>query len=178
MMITDQLNMLIYPYSYIYMNKGKILLWQTGEGGPDSFVLNCKNQLISADTEENMKKLLGDKSGRIQWSEPAEINFDLFWKALKNLRVNRASSAKTCKLLLDGWNFIEDLLTTYQCTDEVHILQSPLLNKVYKKLFAGSNLPSVTPEGKSYAPLWLPEEISAIRDEFRHIWGVLDKYLT
>jgi hypothetical protein len=71
---------------------------------------------------------------------------------------------------LDGWNFIEDLLKTIGAKKELRTLRTPLLNKAYDKFFYGVNLPSVTPEGKSYSPLWLAEEILALRREFRTVW--------
>lgn len=35
--------------------------------------------------------------------------------------------------------------------------------RIYAKLFWGNNLPSITPKGKHYTPLWRPEEVRLIR---------------
>lgn len=162
-----------YPYCYIYKGKKTFLVWQTKKDEQDSFKLDSNNCLISSETEDELRKLLGNESKHIKWLEGAAIDFDNFWKALKNLKVDRASSEKTCKILLDGWNFIEDLAHTISLTEELKKLRSPLLNKVYEKLFYGNNLPAITPEGKSYSPLWLQEEIFLFRNEFISIWKTL-----
>lgn len=168
-------NIEMYPYCYIYKGKKIFLVWQTKEDDQDTFELDSNNRLILSKSEHGLRDLLGPKSKRVKWSEGAEIDFDHFWDALRRLKVGRSSSTKTCKILLDGWNFIEDLARTIGLTQEMKRLHSPLLNKVYDKLFYGNNLPAVTPEGKSYSPLWLREEIISFRKEFHSIWKILKK---
>ncbi len=165
----------MYPYCYIYKGKRRFLIWQTKEDDQDTFKLDSDNRLISAKSEHGLRSLLGTKSKGLKWSEGTEIDFDYFWDALRGLKVGRSSSGKTCKILLDGWNFIEDLARTVGLTEEMKRLQSPLLSKVYDKLFYGNNLPAVTPEGKSYSPLWLRGEIISFRKEFHSIWKILKK---
>ncbi len=165
----------IYPYVYVYNGKKTILMWQTSECG-DSFRLNSNNNLIEAQSEAKIKKLLRSESKKVHWSESTEMDFDRFWKTLKTLKVGRASSGKTCKILLEGWNFIEDLARTIKRTEELRRLHSPLLNKIYKKLFYGNNLPSITPKGKSYSPFWLKEEISSFKNEFISIWKMFIRF--
>jgi hypothetical protein len=36
--------------------------------------------------------------------------------------------------------------------------------KVYEKLFCGTNLPSVTPVGKEYEPIWTNKEVELLRE--------------
>jgi len=122
-----------------------------------------------------MKRKLRTETAKVHWSEYSEINFDKFWTALKNIRTERASSIKTCSVLLNGWNFLEDMGRTFDLKKDIKKLRSKLLNKTYEKLFYGCNLPSVTPEGKSYSPLWLKEEIASMRAEFRAIWTTFRK---
>jgi hypothetical protein len=165
-----------YPYCYIYKGKKRFLVWQTKEDDQDTFKLDRDNRLISSRSEHGLRSLLGTESKQLKWSEGAEIDFDRFWNALGRLKVGRSSSARTCIILLDGWNFIEDLARTIGLTEEMKRLHSPLLDKVYDKLFYGNNLPAVTPEGKSCSPLWLREEIVSFRKEFHSIWKILTKY--
>jgi hypothetical protein len=165
----------MYPYCYIYKGKRTCLVWQTKQDEQDSFKLDSNNRLISAKSVQGLEKSLGNESEQLKWSERAVIDFDDFWNALKALRVGKSSSEKTCKILTDGWNFIEDLARTIGLTQEMKRLHSPLLNQVYKKLFYGNNLPAITPEKKSYGPLWLHEEISSFKKEFHSIWEILRK---
>ena len=117
-----------------------------------------------------MKRTLKSDAAKVRWSEYSEMDFDRFWKALRNLKTGRASSIITCTILLDGWNFIEDMGRTFNLKKDLKRLHSRLLDKAYEKLFCGCNLPAVTPEGKSYSPLWSHEEILSMRAEFREIW--------
>jgi hypothetical protein len=122
-----------------------------------------------------MKTKIKTDRAKVHWAEYSEIDFDKFWLLLKNLKVKRASSIKTCSVLLDGWNFIEDMGRTFNLKKNMKKLRSRLLNKAYKKLFYGCNLQSVTLEGKSYNPLWKQEEISAMHTELRAIWTLFRK---
>lgn len=62
-----------------------------------------------------------------------------------------------CNNYLSVWNLL---------TDVAYSLNRPFkgdqkkktINKIYDKLFFGSNLPSVTPEGKKYRPTWSKKE--------------------
>jgi hypothetical protein len=163
----------MYPHCYIYKGKRTFLVWRTRKDEPDTFKLDSNNRLVSAKSEQELRNLLGNDSEQLRRSESTTIDLDKFWRALRNLKAGTSSSTKTCTILLDGWNFIEDLLRTVGLTQEIKKLHFPVLNKVYRKLFHGCNLPSITPEGKSYNPIWLQEEISLLRKEIHSIWKKL-----
>lgn len=169
----------IYPWSYIFQKQKTVLLWVTYPEN-DHFLTTKKGKLISASSIQKLKTKVKKKKYNVQWDEPGDINFDKFWTAINNLRENRASSIKTCKVLLDGWNFIEDMGRTFSLQKEMKRLKSKILNKAYQKIFAGNNLPGVTPEGMSYSPLWTKKEIKALKKEFRYIWKLFltNKYIT
>ncbi|MDM8524809.1 hypothetical protein QUF80_15685 [Desulfococcaceae bacterium HSG8] len=163
----------MYPYAYIFQKRKTVLIWQTN--GEDTFRLDSENRLISAQTVEELKRILGKDADSVEWSESAEISFDKFRTALRNLRHDRASSEKTCSLLLDGWNFLEDMARTFGLDSETEKLRTPSLNRAYDKLLYGNNLPPMTPEGRSYHPLWTSEEISALRKAFKRILNLFIK---
>lgn len=163
--------MKMYPYSYIFKKKRKILIWQSGK--KDTFRVDSEGRLVVAENIKTLQSSLGEDSNRVHWNEASEIDFDRFWVVLKNLRTGRASSPKTCSLLLNGWNFIEDMLRTFAMSKEKRRLKSPLLNRAYKKIFYGINLPSITPDNKSYSPLWEHEEILTLRKELSIVWNNL-----
>ncbi len=119
-------NKRMYPYSFIYKEKTIILIWQENDKFEDSFKLNIRKKLISSTSLEQLKSLLGSS---VKWEQGTEINIDKFWVSLNNLRLNRASSERTCQTLLDGWNFVEDLLNIFSLEDAKKRLKSPLLNK-------------------------------------------------
>ncbi len=163
----------MYPYAYIYRGKKTILIWQTN--GIDTFRAVSDTCLLQSKVVIKHENKNRTDASKVLWSEYSEMDFDKFWAALRNLRAEKASSIKTCSILLEGWNFIEDVGRTFNLRKEMKRLRSRPLNKAYKKLFCGCNLPPVTPEGKSYSPLWIPEEISAMRSEFRALWLIFRK---
>jgi len=163
----------MYPYAYVYRGKRTILIWQTND--IDTFALTSDSSLLQANTLSSLKRKLGLAVSKVHWTEYAEIDCDKFFLALKNLKIEGTSSSKTCYVLLEGWNFIEDMICTYNLKNHFKRLRSRVLNKAHDKLFYGCNLLSIIPEGKSYRPIWTHEEITAMRNEFRAIWASLRK---
>jgi hypothetical protein len=164
----------MYPYALKSRNRERTLLWYSGKRG-DFFMLDSSCKLLVAQSPRELKKLLGKRSGDVRWKEGAKLDFDKFWRALRSLRVNRASSQSTCRLLLNGWNFVEDLLRTFDLSRKGRCLRTRVLNRCYDKIFFGSNLPSVTPESKRYEPLWRREEITKLQEAFGSVRQHLEK---
>jgi hypothetical protein len=65
-----------------------------------------------------------------------------------------------CPLLLGIWNLAGDVARS---VNEAFKDRGELLDKVYDKLFFGSNLPSMTPPGEHYQPEWSEEELGLLR---------------
>ena len=158
-----------YPWSYKYGNKEVVLFWVT-EPDNDHFLTSKDGVLLSSSLLRQMSQS-DQKHFEIQWDEIAEFDFNKFWVAINNLRENRASTSTTCNMLLDGWNFIEDIGRTFGLNKLMGKLKSKTMTKAYDKIFYGNNLPGVTPEGKSYNPLWEKEEIATIRKELKSVWN-------
>jgi len=146
-----------------------ILIWQTGENQKDVFRIDpSTNELVAGNSVDELRNILGDESNLVEWLEEGEVDFDVFWKWLDRLKAGSASSTKTCTVLLECWNFLEDLGETFGC--DLKRLKSPRLKKIYSKLYYGNNLPSVTPEGKTYNPIWEHEEVEEFKKEMKLIW--------
>ncbi len=159
-----------YSYIFNYNEEKKILIWYTSDSGVNGFLLNLDNQFIVVENKDEFFKKLENKYGESHFDEETIVDLDKFFSSLRHLRVGRSSSRKTCEALLEGWNLIEDMAKSLGYVNELDILSQPLFNKIYDKLFYGNNLPSVTPEGKSYNPIWSKEEMTFFRVEFRSIW--------
>jgi hypothetical protein len=69
--------------------------------------------------------------------------------------------AVDCKQLLAAWNLFDDVSRSVGGSFDA---DHKLTKKIYEKLFWGNNLPSVTPEGKSYHPVWTKREIKIMRE--------------
>lgn len=163
----------MYPYEYCFKGNSTILIWITNDSEGDSFLIDENKQLVASTDIEGFSKILGTDFNKVHWNEESYIDFDKFLISLKNLKVDKSSSKLTCIRLLNGWNFIEDILHTFNMEDEIKKLKTPTLNKVYEKIFHGNNLPSITPDGKSYNPLWTRSEIKEVRGTFLEIWNLL-----
>jgi hypothetical protein len=163
---------MIYPCIFIYKEHRKFLAWEDRDVGGAIFRKDTNTEcLLICESISDLKAKLDEASQSRFCEELFEINFDEFWVSVKNLRINRASSIKTCKILLDGWNIMEDLIRTVGQESDLLSLRCPVLDKLYEKLFWGNNLPAVTPEGASYSPIWMQEEIIIFRREMRKVWN-------
>ncbi|MCP4697027.1 MAG: hypothetical protein GY862_09275 [Gammaproteobacteria bacterium] len=162
---------MIYPYKYVYGGKETVLLWKTSENNGDVFVTDpYTNELMYGDSLDEIKKLALDNLGSIDWSEIGEIDFDTFWDVVNSLESGTSFTKEKCSILLEGWNFMEDLDKTFGCT--LKALKTPILNEMYEKLYYGNNLPSVTPKGKTYNPIWKYEEIKDFKKEMKLAWDL------
>jgi hypothetical protein len=145
----------------------------TREADPDSFLVDDEGRLLCYSSKSGVDLFLRRRGLKTDWTQEAELDFDEFWMAIKGLRVNRASSTKTCARLLNGWNFLEDLLRALAEPDWLKRLSTASMKRIYDKLYYGNNLPAVTPVGRSYSPLWPREEIVLLRGTFRKLWHEL-----
>jgi len=170
---TDKIE--FYPYWFVFHNKKCILLWESGKD-QNKFKTLPDGSLFMEDSIEKAKQRLEDDNDSVHWLECSLMNFDLFWSELHNLKRNRESDVKICKIILNGWNFIEDLINTFNLCESKSKLKSEMLDKIYDKLFFGNNLDAITPKNKPYNPLWTKEEIGCLLDSMEKVWHDLSIY--
>ena len=94
-------------------------------------------------TLDEMEPLLHDLDSIVAWlgrSRPAELD---------------------CATFLTAWNLFGDLSASVKGDFDSDRTRT---QHVYEKLFWGTNLPSVTPPGKHYTPLWNDEELRVMRE--------------
>jgi hypothetical protein len=89
---------------------------------------------------------------------------DIFIITIEDMKkmIENDSEELDCDLILNFWNTIGDVAKSLGIEFYGNERNS-ILNTIYDKLFFGNNLPVVTPEGKSYHPLWEFGEIQEIR---------------
>lgn len=76
--------------------------------------------------------------------------------------LGRSLSAELdCDTFLTAWNLFGDLSASVNGDFDRDRKRT---QHVYEKLFWGTNLPSVTPPGKYYTPLWSDEELLLMRE--------------
>lgn len=168
---------LAYPYRLTHHQTPRYLLWVDGGKERDYLLRHHSGQLIVAATLQALQQLkLETAELTIAWHDVSELDLDLFWQRLGNLRAGRATSSATNNLINNAWNLFEDLAHTYELPRDLAIFCEPRLQKVYEKFYWGCNLPALTPSGKSYAPIWQSDELSELRRAIKQLWlGILEK---
>jgi hypothetical protein len=157
------------------------LLWVSAGKERDYYVL-CKHdppQLLLARSEEEITEY-ADRHGLQLSNQPMDIfDFNVLNGVLAGLRPGKPLSENAARELLNIWNTLDDV--SYSLNNDIMSVDLFLkedVDKLYEKIFYGNNLPSVTPEGKKYSPLFEAKERSILRSLFRHaikeITGIVD----
>ncbi|MDH4227964.1 MAG: hypothetical protein OEV59_09510 [Deltaproteobacteria bacterium] len=172
----------LYPCKIVYKNKRRIVVWVTDEdagdvpGEDDVFMVDSFGDLICAKNRKDLKKILGKSFGKVLWEGEGVYNFDRFWSGLSTLKSGKVVPVKVCDVIIDGWNFIEDVMWTFfRNKREGSKLWTNVPGRVYQKFFYGINLPAITPEGKHYDAVFTGEEIRALRKNMKETWKLLEK---
>ena len=91
--------------------------------------------------------------------EPDVVDSDRGWTS-----VGPAKAGDDLDCPLETWNALEEVAAGLGVPMN---FKGKIATKAYAKLFWGLNLPSVTPPGEHYLPLWSPREISKIAKVLR-----------
>lgn len=163
---------LTYIVSLRAYDQDHLLLWQDGGDAPDKYIAypETKQFLLARRSDELLSKAR-ELGLQVADQEPALIDLDKVFRGLAALRPNRRLSLRTCELLLDGWNTLEDMARSIGVPlTEATVDDPDSLRIAYDKLFYGNNLPSVTPADEAYSPLFSSGERKAIRSYLRRLW--------
>jgi hypothetical protein len=158
-----------YPYIIKENNKETIFLWVTTPD-TDGFVLDETGCLYSAKNIEDAKKTFHSASLSIYWNEAGYIDIDDFWREINKLSLKNTINQHGYNIILDGIDFIEDMLKTLFLPDEYSYFNNYKLRKIYKKIFYANNLEAVTPVNSEYEPIWSTNEIRNLRTVLVRAW--------
>jgi hypothetical protein len=168
-----QVKGLHYTVRLVAESKPRFLLWKEGFSQPDFFAREPgTHRLLVADTPADLLKQAARWDCAVADQAPAIFDISAMLRALAGLRDGRGCSTTTCKQLLDGWNLLEDLARSLDLAmDKGSVRDQKMRGKAYQKLFWGNNLPSVTPEGRTYLPLFDAHERRLMRRHLRGMWS-------
>lgn len=156
---------LVYPVCINTLKNSYFLLWKQGEKGKDSIVLTAdRKKFVACNSFAELAIAAKDKGFVLATNDVVCYDINRALKTLANLREGQACSTKTSHRILDFWNIVDDLAWSALGIDDKE------LTEVYQKFFSGNNLPSVTPEGYEYWPLFNKEEIASVRKLLRGLW--------
>lgn len=166
-----------YVVCLIILDHRHFLLWQDGGNEPDKYILVPETAFfLSAQTVEDLLRRATRLGLQVTDQDPVLVNIDKVFRVLAELRPGRASSQRTCQLLLDGWNTLEDMARSIQISldEQQDDYEREVLRNVYDKLFYGNNLPAVTPSNRNYSPLLSSNERKVMRRYFRRLWLAIE----
>ena len=136
-------------------NIDSYLIWFDDES--DGFVSDSRGKVPCFLHTEDLLRYASSENLSVETIEPILRDLDLVasWLGASETEV------VDCKILLDAWNIFDDVSRSVGGNFDAN---PKLTNKIYDKLFWGNNLPSVTPKGKSYEPIWAKRELKIIRE--------------
>ncbi|MGH1375977.1 MAG: hypothetical protein ACRBCK_06465 [Alphaproteobacteria bacterium] len=149
-----------YPYFLKVEDRDVILLWFNGKDGDVFFKLNEK-KLFSESTQDSACVRAKELGLFIEWEDVNVIvDFNRLHSAVNSLKANESISEEVCVLLLEGWNFLEDLFRIFPEKSKEVSLNTSMLKKFYQKLFYGNNLEAVKKNNETYNPVFSEEEVN------------------
>lgn len=165
-----------YPYTFKYKNTCTVTAWCSSEDTPDRFLTDSTGNILLANSIANLLEHPQIGQTVFHSDQPGWLNLNSFFKKLNALKAGVALSTRTCHILLNGFNFLQDIAYSLQL-DELQLLHANALKHSLNKLFFGNNLASVTPEDQSYAPVYTQAEIRSMQQTARAIWRNTLPYL-
>lgn len=134
-----------YPIVILYLGKQHFCIWKTDES--DGFETDGKRLLVFKSMEET-KQYLDGKGLHFSSDEIVTYDLDGF---LKEVDFEEPDP----KAVFYFWNMFSDMARGLGLKFSG---DGKKVNKIYEKLFFGNNLPTVTPEGESYTPVFSDRE--------------------
>lgn len=167
----------VYPTKFQYKGKLQILLWKEGGDYEDRFLLDEDGNLIKGETIEQLRGL-ADKAcnpNSVDWSYDYIVDMDEITETLRSLTPGQEIPTTACDLLLNGWNFIDDLLHTMEMPRTYEKQDNESINRIYERILGGNNLETLTPPGESWHPVFSEPEILSVQQLFISILAMLEK---
>lgn len=154
-----------YPYRIVTRREDLTLIWRPGEGDAlDEFVVDGLGRLLAFHDLETLREYC-DRNDR-ELIQEDEAALDL--AAVRRWIERPDPGAVSAGLLLDAWNFFEDLSRSLQAAPSLPS-QGPIHDSAYEKIFGGEALEPTAGEGA-----WTGEETAAVREFLRAglvLWG-------
>jgi len=131
------------------------LIWYTDE--KDGVIVDADEKVPSFQNTEDLLSFADSRDLPVSVEAPILHDLDFVAEWLKKEDIEPVD----CQNFLAAWNLFDDVSRSVGGSFDA---DRKLTKKIYEKLFWGNNLPSVTPEGKSYHPAWTKRELKIIRE--------------
>lgn len=144
-----------YPLFYQLNKKRRYLIWIPSE--TDGVEVSTQGFIPSFPDIKSLRRYAQTKGYIVEREKPILHNLDRIVLWLKN-----SNTPVDCKDVLAAWNLFSDIAASFPRRSSAFKKIDKKFPNIYEKMFWGNNLPSVTPKGKSYEPIWSTAELKAI----------------
>ncbi len=144
-----------FPLAYRLDGRTRYLLWY--DDTPERLLLDAAGCIASYGTLTEVVEQAELLHLALQMEPPILHDLDRLAAQLVVLR----PSTIACAPLLEAWNLFDAVGASLRWSR--FDPQSSRTQKLYEKLFWGSNLPAVTPAGEQYRPIWSLREVRQLR---------------
>ncbi len=142
-------------------------LWYRLDGG-DAYLIWYTDEQDGVVTDSDGKvPCFRSTDDLLRYAESLNLPIEIEGAILHDLDVVAKWSKKEgvdsidCRTFLAAWNLFDDVSRSVGSSFDA---DHELAEKIYDKLFWGNNLPSITPEGKSYHPAWTKRELHTMKE--------------
>ncbi len=155
-----------YPYRITTRRGDLTLIWGPGEGdAPDELAVDDLGGLLAFHDLKTLQEHCGRNGWELLWEGEGTLDLGLAKRWVEHPDLGPVPAG----LLLDAWNFFEDLSHSLR-TGPPLPPQGPIHNSAYEKLFGGDPLaPSAGAEA------WTDEETTAVRELLRAGLGLWEQ---
>lgn len=157
---------LYYPLWYRLDNRDRYLLWCNVEDTDqdlDNVVLDENGKIFVFASLDDLFNYA--QSISIEIEKSYELNLHNLDELRRWLKIKRSKTegptAINRREFLAAWNLFSDVSRSIDGSFDA---EREKTQRIYEKLFWGNNLPSVTPEGRFYVPLWSGKEKRIIKE--------------
>jgi hypothetical protein len=145
-----------FPLLYRLQAEKRYLIWISSE--KDSVMVDDGGFVLSFTDVAQLRGYADSEHYVLQNEEPIlhDLDWVVGWTKLPLVPID-------CEKALAAWNLFSDVALSIAArrADFERLDSRPT---VYKKLFWGNNLPSMTPKGRYYIPEWSADEIAFLAE--------------
>ncbi|MEU0007828.1 hypothetical protein ABZ079_26965 [Streptomyces sp. NPDC006314] len=147
-----------YPYRIATRRGDLTLIWRPGEGdAPDGLVVDDLGRILAFHDRKALREYCDHHGWELVWEGEATLDLDVVRRWVEHPDL----APVTAGLLLDAWNFLEDLSHSLKAGPPLPS-QGPIHDSAYEKIYGGEALEPTAGEGA-----WTDEEASAVRELLR-----------
>ncbi|WP_327743226.1 hypothetical protein OHO28_06775 [Streptomyces europaeiscabiei] len=147
-----------YPYRIASGRADLILIWQPGkDDAPDALAVDDVGRLLAFPDLDRLQRHCEDNGWGLVSEGEGTLDLDDVRGWVEHPHLHPPQGSVSAGLLLDAWNFFDDLSHTLKAESAL-TSQGPVHDNAYEKIFGGEALVTDAGDGA-----WTVEETAAVR---------------